>query len=428
MKRPHRFAVAIRKAWQHRQDQARNKLFKPLDHGNLWKKLEGLSVQGEGAADDVELEFLKDESIQEMKAFDERTFTSLLDLKFTRVKVSEDHASGVLHDCFQPNDKDVLERLDQYYYWSEFFAKELTSLRKSLKGQPCQPLREKGLEWVEAIRVRLDYGKRYTAAQVLTHYIGGGMVGLSHIPKFKVFINGKVKTITIKARKDVKEDWRRVMEKCEDYRNVVHCEVDRRKRLHKKLCDVWFRHKLCKYSFFLQEICCPWDMFTACECLMGDDFQVFSTIPLPDPKKKVMFKAFYKIMKKQDLSRFRLANPDFMVEVVVYEENLPYFLTKLEESRVPENNMSSLNAIAEARKMEKLRGLQQQEAPGRPERDLGPTELDRLSINPNSPAEGQEQQIQDYRGQDLVESWREAPPVTDPLVRALFELDGPLQE
>ena len=128
-------------------------------------------------------------------------------------------------------------------------------------------------------------------------------------------------------------------------------------------------------------------MFTACECLMGDDFQVFSTIPLPDPKKKVMFKAFYKIMKKQDLSRFRLANHDFMVEVVVYEENLPYFLTKLDESRAPENNMGTLNAIAEARKMERLRCSQQHEAPGNPEKDLGPSKLDRLSVSPNSPAE-----------------------------------------
>ena len=181
----------------------------------------------------MELKFLKDESIEEMKAFDERAFTRLLDLKFTRVKVSEEHASGDLHDCFLPNDKDVLERLDQYYHWSDFFGKELTSLRKSFKGQPCQPLRERGLEWIEAVRVRLRQSKDKTASKVLACYVGGGLVGLTHIPKFKVFINGKVKTISIKTRKNVKQDWRQVMEKCEDYLNVVQAEVDRRKRLHK---------------------------------------------------------------------------------------------------------------------------------------------------------------------------------------------------
>ena len=82
---------------------------------------------------------------------------------------------------------------------------------------------------------KLRESRSSTATRVLGDYIGNRMIGIKNIAKFRIFVGGQLKLISLNERKAAEKGWSKILTDCRLILDKIEEEVKKLEILMEKL-------------------------------------------------------------------------------------------------------------------------------------------------------------------------------------------------
>lgn len=297
---------------------------------------------------------------------DKNEFSDLLTFFFEKRALCQNSRQDNWAEFLEAKNQDILPHLETLDAMAREQCTKMISIRKSMKKLLNPDLFHLLATHTQRLRRKVYVTKWTGPSKILGDYIGDRMIGLTHIPPFNIYLNQKILKVKIPQRKRQEKGWLKVVDMLTDNLFETALSIHQLECLSESLNNRAALDRISNCLFFLLEIKCSDQLINTCICVAKGDFNIESTIELPDVMNHKAMMAYMKVLTTADLSRFTLFGRDLEVNVSIPKEKIKDFvlnLGKMNGKSSPRDSQAKKQEVKkreakEARKNESVKGLE----------------------------------------------------------------------